>query len=109
MRIVRGTGCALLAVAVTWGQASGAENRGDGAQEPPLCEAAGTTLPISLADALVQALQNEPHVVIARQDLAETKAEAKAALAPFFPKGQFIVDEGRLIPSNPFQPVTVIG
>jgi outer membrane protein TolC len=106
---IAGTGCVLLAVTLTWSRASVAENRGDSGEESSVCEAAGSTLPISLADALVQALQNEPHVIVARQDLAETKAEAKAALSPFFPKGQFIIDEGRLIPSNPFQPVTVIG
>jgi outer membrane protein TolC len=89
-------------------RASVAEDRSDGA-EPSACEASGAALPISLADALIQTLENEPHVIVARQDLAESKAEAKAAVAPFFPKGQLIIDEGRLIPSNPFQPVTVIG
>jgi outer membrane protein len=75
----------------------------------PVCDAAKNAMPISLPDALAQALQNEPHVVIARQDLAESKADAAAAVAPFLPKGQLVIDEGRLVPNNAFQPVTVIG
>ncbi len=75
----------------------------------PACDAAKTAMPVSLASALVEALQNEPHVIVARQDLAESKAAATAAVAPFLPKGQLIVDEGRFVPNNPFQPVTVIG
>jgi outer membrane protein TolC len=75
----------------------------------PACDAATTAMPLSLPDALIQALQNEPHVIIARQDLAESKADAAAAVAPFLPKGQLVIDEGRLVPNNQFQPVTVIG
>jgi outer membrane protein TolC len=78
-------------------------------QTNPACDAAKTAMPISLPDALVQALQNEPHVIVARQDLAESKADAAAAVAPFLPKGQLVIDEGRLVPNNQFQPVTVIG
>ena len=40
-------------------------------QAGPVCDAANTAMPLSLPDALVQALQNQPHVIVARQDLAE--------------------------------------
>ena len=75
----------------------------------PVCEAASSVKPISLADALVQSLRNEPHVIMARQDLAESKADAQAAIAPFLPKGQLIVDAERLLPNNAYLPVTVVG
>lgn len=74
-----------------------------------ICDAAEGAVPVSLADALVQALNNEPHVLIARAELAASKADELAAVAPFLPKGQLLIDEERFLPNNAFTPVTVVG
>ncbi len=73
------------------------------------CAGAEKSLSVSLADAVVQSLRNEPHLIVARQDALESKADLKAATAPFFPKAQLVVDEERFVPSNGSAPVTVIG
>jgi outer membrane protein TolC len=62
-----------------------------------------------LADAIVQSLRNEPHLIVARQDVLEAKADLKAAVAPFLPKAQIVVDDERFVPSDGFAPVTVVG
>jgi outer membrane protein TolC len=67
------------------------------------------TASVTLTDAIIEALRSEPHVIVARQDLIEAKADATAAVAPFLPKAQLIIDEERFLPANGFSPVTVVG
>jgi outer membrane protein len=73
------------------------------------CAGADEILSVSLADAIVQSLRSEPHLIMVRQDVIESKADVTAALAPFLPKAQITVDEERFVPSNGFAPVTVVG
>jgi outer membrane protein TolC len=73
------------------------------------CAAANAFQPISLTDAVVQSLSNEPHLIIARLDVVESKADLKAAKTPFLPKAQLIFDNERFVPSGAAAPVTVVG
>jgi outer membrane protein TolC len=74
-----------------------------------VCEAATGAQQISLADAIVSSLRNEPHVTVARLDVVEAKADVDTATTPFLPKVQIIMDEERYLPNNAYLPVTVVG
>jgi len=105
-----GAGVLILAVLGSCTSRFGiADERDYGGLADPVCEAAVSVLPLSLPDAIVQALQNEPHVIVAKAEVAESKADAQAAIAPFLPKAQLVIDEERLLPNSVFQPVTVVG
>jgi outer membrane protein TolC len=99
----------VLALAAFIGHPAVADDSKDALREDPVCDAARNVTPVSLSDAIVQALQNEPHVIVARAELAESKADATVAVAPFLPKAQLVIDEERLLPNNAYQPVTVVG
>lgn len=75
----------------------------------PKCVAVSASQSLTLTDAVIQSLSNEPHLILAREDVAESKADLKAARTPFLPKGQLIVDDERFVPSNAAAPVTVVG
>lgn len=64
---------------------------------------------LTLTDATVGALANEPHLLLAQQDIVEARADKRAAVSPFLPKGQLVLDEERFTPSGGFAPVTVVG
>jgi outer membrane protein TolC len=98
--------CAVLGIVQT--VVSHAETLEQGRPES-VCAGADEILSVSLGDAIVQSLRSEPHLIMARQDVIESKADVTAALAPFLPKAQIAVDEERFVPSNGFAPVTVVG
>jgi outer membrane protein TolC len=73
------------------------------------CACATRFQPLTLTDAVTQALRNEPRLLLARQDVEESKADITAAVTPFLPKGQILLDDERFVPNHPFEAVTVVG
>jgi outer membrane protein TolC len=73
------------------------------------CASATRFQSLTLTDAVTQTLRNEPHLLLARQDVEESKADITAAVTPFLPKGQILLDDERFVPNHPFEAVTVVG
>ncbi len=77
--------------------------------EEAVCPGAAEFDALSLTDAAVRTLANEPHLLLAQQDVVEAGTDKRAAASPFLPKGQLIVDDERFAPSGAAAPVTVVG
>jgi outer membrane protein TolC len=73
------------------------------------CLAATAFDELTLTDAAIGALANEPHLLLAQQDVVEARADKRAAVSPFLPKGQLLLDEERFEPAGGYTPVTVVG
>jgi outer membrane protein TolC len=74
-----------------------------------VCQGTSQFDELTLTDAAVGALANEPHLLLAQQDVVEARSDRHAAVSPFLPKMQLVLDEERFEPSNGFAPVTVVG
>ena len=80
--------------------------------DPPLaalCADAETPQPLELADAVRQSLFAQPQLIIAQQDLVESRSDIRAAVAPFLPSASLSVLDERYDPANGGGPVIVIG
>jgi outer membrane protein TolC len=75
----------------------------------PSCASEQAVAAINLADAVAQSLSDEPKLAIAKETLAESRADLSASTAAFLPAGQLLVDEERFAPSNGEAPVQVVG
>ena len=76
---------------------------------PPVCTAEQAVTPVSLADAIVKSLSDQPKLNLAKETLAESRADLSASAAAFLPAGQLLVEEARYAPSNGGAPVQVVG
>jgi outer membrane protein TolC len=65
--------------------------------------------PIRLAEAVASSLEGEPQLMIAQQDVAESRSDLTATLAPFFPSAQLALIDERYVPNNSLSPVIVVG
>ena len=76
-----------------------------------VCTGADAELPQSLplADAVRQSLVAQPQLVIAQQELLESRADITAAIAPLLPSASLSVMDERYVPHNGNGPVVVIG
>lgn len=64
---------------------------------------------LGLPDAVAQALNLEPQLIIAQAGEAASRSDLKAATAAFLPKIDLSAIEERYVPSNASQPVVVVG
>ena len=62
---------------------------------------------IQLADILVAALDRQPQLHIAQENVAKARANLIAGRSPFLPKLTLAIQSERFVPSNPTSPVTV--
>jgi outer membrane protein TolC len=63
---------------------------------------------LALPDALAQALNLQPRLIIAQAQQAVSRSNLKAARAAFLPQVDFSAIEERYVPSNASQPVVVV-
>jgi outer membrane protein TolC len=75
----------------------------------PICASEQAITAINLADAVVKSLTDQPKLIIAKETLAESRADLSASAAAFLPAGQLLVDAERYAPSNGAAPVQVVG
>jgi outer membrane protein TolC len=75
----------------------------------PVCAVEQAVTAVSLADAVVKSLSDQPKLNIAKEALAESRADLSASSAAFLPAGQLLIDEARYAPSNGGTPVQVVG
>jgi outer membrane protein TolC len=75
----------------------------------PSCASEQAVAAINLADAVAQSLSDEPKLAIAKETLAESRADLSASTSAFLPAGQLLVDEERFAPSKGEAPVQVVG
>jgi len=77
--------------------------------DEPACPGATEFDALTLTDAAVRTLANEPHLLLAQQDVVEARSDKLASISPFLPKGQLLFDDERFAPSGAAAPVTVVG
>lgn len=73
------------------------------------CGDAGISHPIDFAEAMRNALNAEPQLIIAKLDLAAAQSDVNASLAPFLPTVQLVAENEKYVPHNQNSPVIVIG
>jgi outer membrane protein TolC len=76
---------------------------------PPVCTTEQAVTAVSLADAIVKSLSDQPKLNLAKETLVESRADLSASSAAFLPAGQLLVEEARYAPSNGGAPVQVVG
>jgi outer membrane protein TolC len=64
---------------------------------------------LELADAIGQSLFAQPQLIIAQQDLVESRSDVRAAVAPFLPSAALSLLDEKYVPANGGGPVVVIG
>jgi outer membrane protein TolC len=64
---------------------------------------------VEFRDAVVTALDQEPQLAIARQEVAKARANLTAALTPFLPAVVGTFMDEKFVPSNGIAPITVVG
>jgi outer membrane protein TolC len=64
---------------------------------------------MALADAVGSALQFQPQLIIAQQDLIEARSDTRVATAAFLPSAQAQFTDERYVPANGGGPVVVVG
>lgn len=64
---------------------------------------------LELSDAIRQSLFAQPQLVIAQQELVESRSEVRAAVAPFLPSAALSVMDEKYVPANGGGPVIVVG
>jgi outer membrane protein TolC len=64
---------------------------------------------LELADAVRQSLFAQPQLIIAQQDLVESRSDVRAAVAPFLPSAALSVMDEKYAPANGGGPVIVVG
>ncbi|HWF98534.1 MAG TPA: TolC family protein, partial [Steroidobacteraceae bacterium] len=77
----------------------------------PLASLCGDQQPerhLDLSDAVAQALNLQPQLLIAQAEEAASRSDLKSATAAFLPQVDFSAIEERYVPSNSSQPVVVV-
>ena len=64
---------------------------------------------LELADAVEQSLFAQPQLIMAQQDLVESRSDVRAAMGPFLPSAMLSVMDEKYAPANGGGPVVVIG
>ena len=73
------------------------------------CASSRNTDEVSIIDLVSAALERQPQLRIAREDLNIARAGIAAARTPFLPSVQALIDSERFIPSDGGGPVRVVG
>jgi outer membrane protein TolC len=100
-------GALLMIVALSWSMGSRATE-----VDPAVgavCPDAETPQPLQLVEAVRQSLFAQPRLIIARQDLVESRSDVTAAVAPFLPSASLSLIDERYVPANGGGPVIVVG
>lgn len=74
-----------------------------------LCSEAGDPAPLQLVDAVRQSLSAQPQLVVAQQDVIESRADVRAAVASFLPTVTASLMDEKYVPANGGGPVIVVG
>ena len=74
-----------------------------------VCGDSGAPQPLQLADAVRQSLSAQPQLIVAQQDVVESRSDVRAAVAPFLPSVTASVLDERYVPANGGGPVIVVG
>jgi outer membrane protein TolC len=74
-----------------------------------LCIEAGEPAALQLVDAVRQSLSAQPQLVVAQQDVIESRADVRAAVAPFLPTVTASLLDEKYVPANGGGPVIVVG
>ena len=64
---------------------------------------------LQLVEAVRQSLSEQPQLIIAQQDLVQSRSDVVAAVAPFLPSASLSLIEERYVPENGAGPVIVVG
>ncbi len=74
-----------------------------------VCGSAGIAQPLELADAVRQSLSSQPQLVVAQQEVIESRSDVRAAVAPFLPTVTASLLDEKYVPANGGGPVIVVG
>jgi outer membrane protein TolC len=74
-----------------------------------VCTDAETPRPLQLVEAVQQSLLAQPRLIIAQQDLVQSRSDVRAAVAPFLPSASLSLFDERFVPANGGGPVIVVG
>lgn len=74
-----------------------------------VCADSGIPQPLQLADAVRQSLSSQPQLIVAQQDVVESRSDVRAAVAPFIPTVTASVLDEKYVPANGGGPVIVVG
>jgi outer membrane protein TolC len=74
-----------------------------------VCGNAEAPQPLQLADAVKQSLSAQPQLVVAQQDVVESRSDVRAAVAPFLPVVTASLLDEKYVPANGGGPVIVVG
>jgi outer membrane protein TolC len=80
-----------------------------GASANDLCAEEGDPAPLQLVDAVRQSLSTQPQLVVAQQEVVESRADVRAAVAPFLPTVTASLLDEKYVPANGGGPVIVVG
>lgn len=74
-----------------------------------VCGDSGVPQPLQLADAVRQSLSSQPQLIVAQQDVVESRSDVRAAVAPFLPTVTASLLDEKYVPANGGGPVIVVG
>ena len=74
-----------------------------------VCTDSGVPQPVQLADAVSRSLSAQPQLIVAQQDVVESRSDVRAAVAPFLPTLTASVLDEKYVPANGGGPVIVVG
>lgn len=74
-----------------------------------VCSDSGVPQPLQLADAVRQSLSSQPQLIVAQQDVVESRSDVRAAVAPFLPTVTASLLDEKYVPANGGGPVIVVG
>ncbi len=74
-----------------------------------ICGDAENSQPLQLADAVRQSLSSQPQLIVAQQDVVESRSDVRAAVAPFLPVVTASLLDEKYVPANGGGPVIVVG
>lgn len=65
--------------------------------------------PLGLVEAVKHSLVGQPQLIVAQQEVLESRSEVRAAAAPFLPSASLLLMDEKYVPANGGGPVIVIG
>ena len=74
-----------------------------------VCTDAGIPQSMQLADAVRQSLVSQPQLIVAQQDVVESRSDVRAAVAPFLPTVTASLLDEKYVPANGGGPAIVVG
>lgn len=74
-----------------------------------VCADPEDTKPLELAEAVKHSLVSQPQLIVAQQDVVESRSDVRAAVAPFLPSASLLLMDEKYVPANGGGPVIVIG